>query len=184
MSFSEADELVVREALTDKLAAASIPYPLPSPIPFVDKADFWATVGGTNDTQIEIETELISMCVITLRKFEDLLDTCEDDPDIRLTYNLYAFREADLTRKDETITPDDFNRKLLQCERDFMADLFNIRSQFLGLQPLTGLPAGYSGFTNSVSMDQFTREREPCRYLQSIQGFALDLQTAVEVTIQ
>jgi hypothetical protein len=184
MSFTADDELVIRQGLQDKLVAASITYPLPSPIQFVDKADFWATVESSNDTQIEIETELIKFCVITLRRCEDLRDAaCDDQPLIRLTYNLYLFGDVNAERQDETDTPDAFDKLLLKAERDFMTGLFNIRAQFVGLQPMTGLPTGYDANTNEIGMDQYIRENDICRYVPDCKGFSADMQTVVEVLI-
>jgi hypothetical protein len=183
MSFTQVDELVIREGLKDKLSAAGISFPLPSPLLFESKAEFWATVDPQTGKD-DVELTLASLCVVTLRKFEDVIQAaCEDQPLIRLTYNLYLFREIHPERMDETETPDDFDKLLLKAERDFLTDFFSIRAQFVGLQPWTGLPTGYSAESLDISMDAFIRENDPCRHIPDIKGFSADLQTTVEVLI-
>lgn len=183
MSFSASDEVVLREGIADKLTAAGITYALPSPLQFIDKADFWNVVDPQTG-KTDIETTLSSVCVITLRKFEDVIQAaCTDEPLLRLTYNLYLFREAHPERVDETVTPDAFDALLLKAERDFIGDMFAIRAQFLGEQIFTDLPTGYSASSVDISMDAFAKENDTCRYIPDVKGFAADMQTVIEVLI-
>lgn len=184
MSISGADELIIRKAIADKLAKVSgVENVVPSPIYFIDRIDFWATV-NPKVTQKDIETSPVSFCAISYLRFEDVIqEGCEDEPMVALFYNLHVFREYEYTREDENLTPDAFLKKVLKAEREFMDVLFGIRSAYLGIQPLLGLPVNYTAETNSLTQEDFADEKEPNRYVGFTEGFSADLVLRVEILI-
>lgn len=186
MSISGADELVIRKAIADKIAlVAGAETVVPSPIYFSDKSDFWATV-APKVTQKDIETSPVEFCAISYLRFEDITEEgCEDEPMVALYYNFHVFREYERTREDETPTPDEFLKKVLKAEREFMNVLFGVREAFLGIQPLpiAELPDNYSVETNSLTQEDFADEKEPNRYVGFTDGFSADLVARVEVLI-
>lgn len=186
MSLTAENELTIRAAVHAKCAAAEgIGDVLPSPIFFVDKADFFAAA-APQITKKAIETTVVNFCLITLLRFEDenpVVEGCEDQPLVSLTYNLYLFRQYDFERVDETSVPDAFNKKLLKAERDFLKTFFGLRNIFLGNQTLEGLPANFAVSGNSAAQSEFLGVAAECRYIPDIIGFSADLQTKIEVRI-
>lgn len=184
MSLSGEDELNIRRAIAEKVAGVpGVGFVIPSPVSFVEKADFFATF-DPKLTQKEIETTNIQFCAISFLKFEDVPEEgCEDEPMIALIYNLHVFSEYDFERADESGTPDSFLKGVLKSERAFLNALFAIRQEFLGIQPLDNLPDGYTGETNSVEQQDFAEEKERSRLVGSTDGFFADLTLRVEILI-
>lgn len=184
MSLTGDQELIIRKIIAERIAEAGMPFVVPSPVYFSNKADFWATV-APKLTKKEIETTALQHCTISYLRFEDdPAEGCEDEPLISIFYRLHVFREYEFERADESDAPDLFLKKVLRSEREFMNALFAVRQAFLGVQPLVGLPEGWSGETNSLTQEDFAEEREQGEYVGGVEGFSADLVLKVEVIIQ
>lgn len=188
MSLTPENELVLVRHLRDKCAAvAQCGYILPAPIFFKGKEDFTAQIGGLFGTQKQIETAQIALTVISYLRFEDLPDQEEEAIEVELSYNFYIFRQSTLERLDESVSPDDFLKRMLKSYHDFKAAIFNLREEFRSPQTIPALiETGdfAEAETTSLSGDDFVRENDICRYIPNVRGFSADLQGKINLIYQ
>jgi hypothetical protein len=187
MSLTAEIELAIRKAIAEKIAnVADAGYVIPAPLYFADRADFFATVNPLV-TQKLIETTPVAFCCLSLLKFGDSrAEGCADEPLVRLTYNLYFFREYGFERADESLTPDEFLKKNLKSYNAFIKAILDARIEFLGLQYLVSaeLPENFDVKSNSlVQEDEFIEENDKCRYVPKVKGHSVDMQATIQVLI-
>lgn len=184
MTLTPAEFLIVAERLAQ--IAADIPecgYINISPISFNDKSDFQANIGGAAmNTQKKIETAEIALTTLTLAK-------PPKKPEIHgeaweYTFNFNVFREANKKRLDETTTPDAFRKKILKSYYEFLIAVLNLQAAFGGEETIiSGLPETIlEAAAELISEDEIILENEPCRYLETVSGFACDIQILVSIT--
>src|SRR6185369_10958880 len=178
MSLTSEIELSIRKALAEKMAnVTDAGHIIPTPVFFVEKADFFATVNPLSTQDLIEETPAV-FCCISLLKFEDSVkEGCADEPLVRLTYNFYFFRQYDLERADETNAPDDFLKKNLKSYNLFIKALLDARVEFLGVQNLISadFPDNFDIKTNRLVQEEFMVEKGKCQYIPRIFGHSVNL---------
>lgn len=154
---------------------------LPAPLEYVDKADFFASVGETSlDTQKEIETTEVAMTVLTMPKAP--VRPANHGGVWTYSYNFYVFREYNRERADESEMPDEFRKKLLKSYQNFRYAIFGICAEFGEEYEITGLPDGIAAALAQIDQEtDFIEENEPCRYLQVVSGYGVDLPITVRI---
>jgi len=166
MSITSANILTIIEALHDKCAlVTNVDYVFPTATRFSEKSDYWAFVDSTNDTQTEIETELINACWINYLRFEDDKPDHES-PTKTIYYEITIFNEATFERLDEPPVVDTFNAKVSLTDHNHDTAVFSLQGEFQGINPL-GLDS--ETFTVSetfsvVQVDQ-TERLVPCAFI-------------------
>lgn len=174
-------ELEIRKLIAQQIDALDTElFVVPSPILFSDRADFFNVINPLIG-QKTIEQTLINAVFISFERFEDNPDAgCGlENPEITLFYRLHLFVEYGFSRVDES---DSFLTRVLSRERDFMNFLLKIRENFLGENPLAGLPAEIeSAVTVNITNDDFAEERAPTDFIAGAEGFQTDLTLPVRV---
>lgn len=185
--FTSDHELTIRKALAEKLASVpEVGFILPTPIFFVDSADFWAGVNSLAvNTKDSIDRANIAFCAISLlKRVDSAKEGCGDNPFVRLTYNFHFFRGYSNERSDESYTPDAFLKATLKTYNQFVKAVLDAWTGFLGNQNIFELPDGIEGNTTSLTQAEFVEEKTPCRYIPGVNGHQVNLQEIVEVLIQ
>jgi hypothetical protein len=166
MSLSSAQILTVIKALHDRVASATnVDFVFPTATRFSEKSDYWAFVDDNNDTQTEIETELINAVWISYLRFED--NDREIDGAIKtISYEITVFTEATFERLDETATPDTFNAKVSKTDHEHDTTVFSLQGLFQGITPL-GLDTSIYPVneTDSLLQPESTQRLAPCAFI-------------------
>jgi hypothetical protein len=154
---------------------------LPSPIIFIDKADFQKNVGNSSlNKQKEIETSEIAFTIITFSK----LPKKPEKHGGYWTYyfNLYIFREYDAERLDETETPDDFRQRLLKSYTDFVGAILGIHTQIGEEVPLDVNSANFRDcILKQQNTDEVIEDYDKCRFIPGVVGYSVDYPLEVKV---
>ena len=179
MNLTGEQELLIRRKVAEKIDAIDIDwFVVPSPIAFTDKADFW-NVLNPKLTQKEIERTFINAVWISYLRFEDDIDDgCgEENPVTVLYYRLHIFCEYGFSRVDE---PDDFLKRVLVREREFMNFVFAVRQEFLGETDLDDLPDEIEyAKTQNLEQTDFADDRADTEYVGGVEGFTADMTLQV-----
>lgn len=181
-----AEELQIRKALA--LTIAAIPeagFVIPAPLYCNDSSDFFATLDNTKDTKDEIELTDIAACwLYPIRFVDDLSSSKPDSPLVKLSYEIYLFRQYGLERVDETATPDVFNSQMLKLHNLFIKAFLDIKSAFQGNRNI-GLNTAIFAInqTTSVYQDQFIDNKAVCKFVPGIIGFAATLSQTVKIKL-
>jgi hypothetical protein len=163
---SSANILTVVEAIHDKCAlATNVDTVFPTATRFTDKADYWAFVDSTNDTLLEIETELIRAVWISYLRFTDD-DRFLDSPVKQIAYEITLFTESTFERLDEPVAADAFEAKVSLTDHQHDTSLFSLQTQFQGINPL-GLSSVTFTVSETVSLAQIdnTQRLVPCPFI-------------------
>lgn len=185
-----ANELKVRKSLATTLATVTdAGFIQPSPLYCNDIAEFWATLDAAKDTKDEIDQTIVPCVWLYPILFEDVADSgCMDKPLIKLTYEMYLFRQYGLAREDETASPDIFNKTLLANHNLFISAWLGIKEAFQGRRTMDmtgiGLTGFSSAFTNSVIQTDDIQNQDICQFVNGIVGFSVRLRETVELQVQ
>lgn len=185
----KANEIIIRKALATTLETVTdAGFVQPSPLYCNDVSEFWATLDNSNDTKDEIDQTIVPCCWLYPILFEDVPDAgCMDKPLIRLTYEMYLFRQYGLAREDETDTPDVFNSKVLANHNLFVGAWLGIKNAFQGRRTMDmtgiGLTGFSSAFTNSVVQTDDIQNQDVCQFVNGIVGFSVRLRETVELQV-
>lgn len=186
MAFDLTTELVVRKAISDKIAtipeAGSVN---PSPLYLNDAAEFWATFDNSKDTKDEIETNLVAACwVYPLSFTDDLSSSSPDSPLVFVDFEIYLFRQYGLQREDETDTPDIFNASRLVQHDKFISAWLDIKAEFQGLRNIGLDPAIFAiGKTTSIVMTENIQNFTTCDFVPRIGGFLARMKETVQIKL-
>lgn len=132
MPLDRDNELNCRKALAD--IVASVPeagYVIPAARYTSGSEDFWAVADPSKTGRIDIETALIAATWIYPLIFaDDFASGGHDSPLIRLSYEIYIFRQYGLEREDESDAPIVFDSKVLKAHNDFVTAWLGIKQAF------------------------------------------------------
>lgn len=185
----KSNEIIIRKALAATLATVTdAGFVQPSPLYCNDVAEFWATLDATKDTKDEIDQTIVPCVWLYPILFEDVPDAgCLDKPLIRLTYEMYLFRQYGLAREDETATPDVFNATLLANHNLFISAWLGIKNEFQGRRTMDMTGIGLTGFqsaiTTSIVQADDIQNQDVCQFVNGIVGFSVRLKETVELQV-
>lgn len=182
-----ASEKVLRKAIADMAAVVTDAGNVqPSPLYFVDAADFWNTTAGNVDTRDEIDTECVAgLWIYPLQFVDDFTSGGIDSPLVNLTYEFYLFRQYARTREDEGDTPQLFESKCLEQHNKFVSAWLGLKSEFQGKRAIPGLdPLIFATVkTTSLTQPELIDNQAECEFVPQAVGFAVRLQCVVEVKL-
>jgi hypothetical protein len=189
MELTPEHELIIRKALADTLA--SIPelvFIIPSPLYCNDIPEFWATLDGENtDTKDEIETQTIAAAwLYPLQFVDDFSSGGIDSPLVRLTYEIYQFRQYGLEREDENENPDIFNSQVLKQHNLFVAGWLGIKAALQGNRNIAGVDPDVfaTAKTTSVVQQELIQNLSVCNFVPGAVGFGVKLLETVELKLR
>lgn len=186
MALSRENRQIILKAIFDKTTPIiSVGYVLPTPQIFEDAADFWA-LNNPMLTEKEIKTTPVAFVMISRKRFEDedpIEEGCEENPLTFYDYNFRLFRQVFPARVDQTLTLDDFLKRLNSSYELFCDAIDELKAAFQGEQPIDGLPSGFYVATHSLTQDDYNQDIVDCEEVPGIKGFYADLQSKVEVLI-
>lgn len=185
MSLWIGDILTISQVLSQKLEQVfTLDWVFPSPLDFKDKADFWACISQTHDTQREIETDLIRAAWISYLRFEDS-DRNVEAPVKTLFFEFTVFHEHSFERLDESLTPDVFNKRILKTDKEHLETIFELQAIFQGTNPLAALEDRFAVIEMiSLAQNEFTLRREPCAFIDAgAEGTQTRLECQVKVQL-
>lgn len=187
MGLDAANELIIRKALaTTAGAIAACGYIKPAPQYFSGIEDYYATTDGTKDTQIEIETQLVSALWIYPMLFtDDFTSGGQDSPLINLEYEFYLFRQYGLMRADESSTPDVFDAKVLYQHNQFITAWLALKESFQGNRNIAGLDPSVFVTAQTTSLIQIEdiNNQAVCEFIPGLVGYAVRLRTSVNIKL-
>jgi hypothetical protein len=190
MSLTAAQLLTLSEALRVRIMAAPsitsyVDWFVPSPHRFIDKADFWAAYKTVNDTQLEIETDLIQALWIDRTRFE--IEGAEPGTlYLNVIYEVTIFNEDDLTRVDETVPQDDFEKLVLLRAHEHDAAVFSLLAEFSSTESVAELLVDFAvAETGIIGQEDETERNANCRFLTdaAITGSQTRLQIPVKIQV-
>lgn len=176
--------LTVSGAIHDKCAlAANVDFVFPTATRFTSKADYWAFVDTTKDTQTEIETDLINAVWVSYLRFADD-DRTKDSPVKSIVYEITLFTESTFERLDETATPDPFNAKVSLTDHEHDTAVFSLQTQFQGLNPL-GLDTAVFTVAETISLAQIdnTQRETFCEFVPDTVGSVTKFECLVNIQL-
>lgn len=185
-----ADELLIREKLTNDIASSTGYRVIPAPIYFRDKSDYFGTdedvADNAKDTQSELELEPIKAAWLYLKGFEDSDEGNSDSPLVFLNYEIVLFQEYYLEREDETATPDAFDKKLLLNHNEFIAAILNLKGTFQGERNLGVLSTQdyVSQRTNSITVLEEIQNMSECEFIPKVLGHKITFRERVDVQLK
>ncbi len=182
-------ELLVREALTTKVAAA-VPGSgfevMPSPVLFGGIEEYWAVV-APKVTQKLIEKSPVKLITITFLGFADDEEQGSDhSPLTRFLYGFNVFRQYSYLRTDQTETPDAFDKKMLVSHTEFVAAVLNLKAAFQGKRNLAELTGDDFAIKRTISLQQpdEIEDREECLYVSGVFGHQVRLDATAELMLK
>ena len=184
MSLSEAQYLQVVEAIHDKcVLATNVDFVFPNGVRFKDKSDYWTFVDSTNDTQKEIETELINAIWISYLRFED--DNRDQEAFTKtITFGLTLFNESTFDRYDETATLSTFERKMSVTDSAHDSAVFSLQGQFSGDDPIDLGDATFADSgTNRLAQIDNTQREVNCDFVPDAIGSQTKFECQFRTTI-
>jgi hypothetical protein len=189
MELTAEHELLVRKALAETLAGITeLGYVIPSPLYCNDISEFWATLDGENtDTKDEIETQTIAATwLYPLQFVDDFTSGGNDSPLVRLTYEIYQFRQYGLEREDENQNPDIFNSQVLKQHNRFIAGWLGVKAAFQGNRNIASIDSEIfaTAKTTSVVQLELIQNLAVCEFVPGIVGFAVKLQETIELKLR
>lgn len=177
MSLSAADlkttlAYLKTKCLTD---AVYLDFVLPSPQKFNNKADFFAVMKASNDTQKEIDTDLVRC--LWMRRLRHSYSDLEAEPFVmyyHIGFSLFS-EELEAKRLDETATPDAFNKLLLKTYQEHWDAIDSLLTQFE--QPEN---VGVDN-TDVIRLQQtdFTQENVICPFIPDAVGVLTNFECQV-----
>ena len=188
MSLSSQNLLDISEAQCTAIEATGVDWAIPSPRHFSGKADFFAALDNDKDTKTEIETSLIDAAWVKYQNFEDVAGEDEDAQAIEapvryINYEIERFSEATQERLDQTVTPDDFNKRVSKIYHEHVASVMALLDEFQGTTPIPALASDFS-LAEMVSLVQIepTEDNVQCTYVPVI-GFKTKLLCQVRIQL-
>lgn len=182
----DVDELTIRKFLAEEIIAPVMPVGgrvIPAPIYFNDKEDYWATIESVSyTTQPEIEKAHIMFCSLYFVNFVDI-EGPPDSPLFGLLYELYVFSQYDVTRTDENISPDSFNKKMLLKHNEFVACCLNLKEVFQGNRNIGVLGSDVFATHRTTSLVQSERvqNKVQCEFVPGVNGHLAKFQETVQL---
>lgn len=185
-----ADELQIREYLSGIIATATGYRVIPAPIYFNGVQDYWATyedAPATPESLDEIDDIDVQCAWLYLKGYVDDPESPTDSPKMDLNYDIVLFQQSDRLREDENITPDAFNKMLLQNHNDFVGGLLNLKAALQGLRTMGLFPTGTGGYaqqnTQGLIMIEEIDNRGECEFVPGITGYRVVLREPVQVQL-
>lgn len=181
---SETEHLFLLKHLAQKAAdVTEAGFILPAPVFFEDAADFHKTVSSlVFDTQKKIEMSEIAFLVIGIPRLQNPVRHGEP---LNINFPFYLFRQYRTKRVDESISPDEFLKKIIKSAADFSKAIFNLSAEFDDEQPVAGFDEDrfLQVFTNTLQQSPIVAENERCRYIkdQSVKGFSAEFTEKVTI---
>lgn len=172
---------IVREiaSICDSVAGCGVV--VPAPIFFVDKSDFQRNVGDhTLSTQKANETSEVAFTTITFSK-------PPAKPNVHggwwtCFFNIYIFREYDAERLDESVTPDEFRKKILKSYFDFINSILDLQTEFGEEREMEiSFPEIIQALAFLEASDDFIEENEFCVYVPGVKGFSVNLPLEIKI---
>lgn len=182
------EELIVRKALAD--IVATVPeagYVIPSARYCSDTSDYWAASDPAKVTRDSIETALIgSTWIYPVNFIDDFTSGGHDSPLVKITYELYLFKQYGLMRDDESDTPDVFSSKVLKEHNDFVAAWLGIKSEFQRESTIAGLDPELFAERKTTPIVQIENivNQAICEFVPRAVGFAVRLQETVKIKLR
>lgn len=195
MPLLDTDEIQIRKFLAEKIdTATEVPRICPAPIYFAGKEDYWATIDTISlTTQREIETTAIRFAWVYLKNFRDDPLSPQDSPFRTLVYEIGLFSEYNETRADENLTPDAFNRLMLDEHNKFLKDYLGLITEFTGPRHMawagSGLPVlAPADFviqrTNNLIQVGDIAEKLDCDFIPGVQGHQVRFNENVTIQLR
>lgn len=183
----KADELLIREYLTETLIAPCMPVGgrvMPAPIYFADSQDYWATIETVSyTTQPALEKAEVIFCVLRFLNFVDLEPKPAHSPLFGILYELYVFEQYEATRADENLSPDAFNKKMLKRHNEFVACCLDLKEAFQGNLGLGILDTAEYSMQETTSLVQSERvqDKVATEFVPGIVGHLAKFQETVRL---
>jgi hypothetical protein len=174
--------LAIAEAL-NTIVAETVPFAIPSPLPFKDKADLLAVFDSTKDTRLEIDTDLITAAWLKYMRFED--DDREKDGATRtLIYELTVFSEGSIERLDQTLIPDEFDKRVRRTNHEHVTAVMAIVGSMQSINPVPALAMDFAvAETITPAQNDFTQTDVECAYVPGMKGDQTKLELRVRVQL-
>lgn len=190
MSLTSQNLLDIAEAINDSvLLATNIDFSIPSPFHFSGKEGFFNSLDD-KATKLLIETTLIRACWIRYLTFEDVAGDDEnareiDGPVKELVYELTVFHEAKMTRVDETVPLDDFNKRVSLTNHEHVTAIMSLCGQFQGVNSITALAPSSFSVAETISLAQIDNSQHDveCPYVSGLIGDVTQLECRVRVQL-
>lgn len=181
-------ELTIRQAIADTLAPVTdAGYIQPSPLYLSDISDFWATFDPSQNTKSEIDAARVAgLWIYPIRFEDDPTSGCPDNPAVKLTYELYLFRQYALTRaNDATPSMQIFDEQVLVHHNKFISAWLGIKAALQGNRSL-GLDSNVFALNDTTSVVQIDNIQNLaiCDFVPSAAGFVVRLQETVNILLK
>lgn len=195
MAVTDLDEIQIRKYLAEEIEmATAVPRICPAPIYFTSKEDYWATIDSISlTTQQQLETTDIKFAWVFLKNFRDDPQSPQDSPIRTLIYEIGLFYEYNHRRADENISPDAFNRLMLDEHNLFIKDYLALVARFTGPRNMafssTGLPVLSSAnyvITRTSNLQQIgdIADKLDCDFVPKVQGHQVRFNQNVIVQLR
>lgn len=182
----DVEELEIRKYLAENIIAPIMPVGgrvIPAPIYFNDKEDYWATIENVSyTTQPGIEKAHIMFCCLYLVNFVDL-DKPADSPLFGLIYELHVFSQYNSARADENLSPDAYNKKMLEKHNEFIGCCLNLKEAFQGNRDLPGLSAYATKRTTSLVQSERVQNKVQTEFVPGVTGHLAKFQETVQLKL-
>lgn len=179
-----AAEEIVRKHLASRISnVAEAGEIRPAAQYFSSVEEYWATVKPSNDTRLEIDTDVVSAAWLYPINFtDDFTSGGADSPLMIFEYEIYLFRQYAAERADESEAPPDvFDTKVLRQHNAFIAAWVGLKQEFQRPTTIAGLSGFVTAQTRPLTQIEDIANQAICEFIPGVIGYAVRLRASVRL---